>query len=60
MWIVLIVTVIVLLSAFAWVVSRDKMICPVCSHPLSDHIPQVVDGVVLGAPYCKRCERECR
>lgn len=59
MWVVLVVAVALLLGSFAWSVWRDRMLCPVCEHAMSDHEREVKKDGTTGRSHCRICVKDC-
>lgn len=59
MWVVLVVAVVLLLGSFAWSVWRDRTLCPVCEHAMSDHDRAMRENGSPGGCHCKLCEKDC-
>jgi hypothetical protein len=55
----LIFAVILLLGSFAWSVWRDRMLCPVCEHAMTDHEREMRQNGSPGSCHCKVCDRDC-
>lgn len=61
MWIVLLVLVVLAVAGWVWAVSRDKYLCPICRHSMSDHELKVitVDSTTGQRRYCNVCMVVC-
>jgi hypothetical protein len=61
MWIALIAVIAVLLTYWQWSASRarDKFMCPVCGHSVSDHGRGGFGELFGSRSHCRKCDKEC-
>lgn len=49
MWVALLIVGVLLAALLVWAITRDKLICPLCKHPMSRHVPINTGHAVNGA-----------
>jgi hypothetical protein len=60
MWIAMLVVVAVVVVAWFWAVSRDKYLCPLCKHAMSEHTRLDTADPTRRRSFCKLCNQECQ
>jgi hypothetical protein len=59
MWVVLLVVGTLLILGQWAAIRRDKMVCPLCGHGISDHRLDSSATQPIGTYYCLICEKAC-
>ena len=59
MWILLLLLGVLLLLGLWWAIRRDKMVCPLCEHGMTDHRLDSSVPEPIGTYYCLKCEKVC-
>lgn len=59
MWVVLLVVGVLLVLGLWAAIRKDRMVCPLCGHGISDHRLDSSVTEPIGSYYCLRCEKVC-
>lgn len=59
MWIWLLAAGIILVIVLWRSISKDKMVCPLCGHGISDHQLESTTSQPVGSYYCLKCKTVC-
>jgi ribosomal protein S27AE len=60
MWIAMLAVVVIVVAVWFWAVSRDKYICPICGHSMSEHTRWNSEDLTRKRSFCKLCDKECQ
>lgn len=59
MWIWLLVAGTILVIGLWRSIGKDRMVCPLCGHGISDHQLDSTTTQPVGSYYCLRCKKAC-